>query len=74
MGIGMVVEPDGKLYFICNYNPAGNVEGGFALNVTPPMKVRINKDFYNSLCFSMAISTNVACAVNDKLELRKLSQ
>lgn len=49
MGAGMVVETDGKFYFVCSYDPAGNVQGEFRRNVLPPQEVRINKETCNSV-------------------------
>lgn len=34
MGLGMATGFDGKIYFVCNYDPPGNVDGQFASNVS----------------------------------------
>nr|XP_012142977.1 PREDICTED: cell wall protein PRY3-like isoform X2 [Megachile rotundata] len=35
IGLGMAFDKEGIIYFVCNYDPPGNVEGAFAENVLP---------------------------------------
>ena len=35
IGVGKALTEDGRVFVVCNYNPAGNVMGQFADNVFP---------------------------------------
>lgn len=52
MGIGIVTGWDGKVYLVCSYDPAANVDGEFQRNVAQPKEVRIIEIFSQAAYFS----------------------
>lgn len=40
VGIGIVTGWNGKVYVVCSYDPAANIDGKFQRNVMPPKEVR----------------------------------
>lgn len=42
IGIGMATDSDGRIYFVCLYQPPGNVAGQFAANLESPFKVNFS--------------------------------
>ncbi|KAL6423639.1 hypothetical protein ACFW04_010274 [Cataglyphis niger] len=48
MGIGIVTGWNGKIYLVCSYDPAGNVDGEFQRNVAPPKEVKYNQYFFSN--------------------------
>ncbi|KZC10426.1 Cell wall protein PRY3 [Dufourea novaeangliae] len=72
VGLGMATDSDGKVYFVCFYQPPGNVSGEYAENVLSPVQQSIEYQLHQRVTASNFLCDCHSLVLNFPSNLAKL--